>query len=86
MILIIPFANFAINFFLVRSFVSGMKEEHSWYVVFGMVVVDLGKAAFAVTALDPISIFLFTIGGLVGSVVGRNEGVKNKGKDDDANT
>ncbi len=82
MILILPFINFSINFFVVRAVCSGMKPEHSWYVVLGMVIVDLGKATFAVDALDPLSIFLFTVGGMIGSVVGRNEYIKSAKKDD----
>lgn len=76
MFLIIPFVNFAFNFFLVRSICSTMKPEHTWYVVLGMVVVDLGKATAAVVGLDPFTIFLFTIAGMAGSVVGRNEAAK----------
>ena len=41
-----------------------------------MVVVDLGKATAAVVGLDPFTIFLFTIAGMAGSVVGRNEAAK----------
>jgi hypothetical protein len=76
MFLIIPFANFAFNFFFVRMICSTMKPQHTWYVVLGMVVVDLGKAAASTAGLDPFTIFLFTIGGMAGSVVGRNEAAK----------
>jgi hypothetical protein len=76
MFLIIPFVNFAFNFFLVRMLCSTMKPQHTWYVVLGMVVVDLGKAAFSTASLEPFDIFLFTIGGMAGSVVGRNEAAK----------
>lgn len=75
MILIIPFVNFAFNFFLVRAFCSDMKPQNTWYVVFGMVVVDLGKAAAAGT-LGPIDMFLIVVAGMAGSLVGRNEAVK----------
>ena len=82
MFLIIPFVNFAFNFFVVRGICSTMKPQHTWYVVLGMVVVDLGKAAFSTASLDSFDIFLFTIGGMAGSVVGRNEAAKNYKNED----
>lgn len=61
---------------MVRASCNDMKPENTWYVVLGMVVVDLGKAAAAPNALDPYDIFLIVIGGMAGSIVGRNEAVK----------
>ena len=78
MILILPFVNFAINFFWVRFLCKGLKLEHTWYVVLGLMVFDLGKAATSDKALPPTTIFLFTIAGMAGSLIGRNEAVKGK--------
>jgi len=78
MIWIALFANFAMNFFLVRSICNGIKLEHTWYAVLGMVVFDLGKVAARKNAIDPFYIFLFVIAGMAGSVIGRNEAAKKK--------
>lgn len=78
MILIIPFVNFAINFFWVRSLCTGMKLENSWYVVLGMTVFDLAKVTTTANVLAPLSIFLVMVAGMAGSIIGRNEAVKRK--------
>jgi hypothetical protein len=85
MFLIIPFVNFAFNFFFVRWICSGMKPQHTWYVVLGMVPVDFIKAAASPAGPDLITIFLFTFGGMAGSVVGRNEAAKKSKTEGDSN-
>jgi hypothetical protein len=75
MILIFLFVNFALNFFLIRAICSSMKPQHTWYVVLGMVVIDLGKAA-APGTVDPFDMFLIVVAGMGGSIVGRNEAAK----------
>ena len=75
MILLILFVNFAFNFFLIRTICSAIKPEYTWYLVLGMVVVDLGKAAAAGT-IDPFDMFLFVVAGMAGSIIGRNEAAK----------
>jgi hypothetical protein len=78
MILIIPFVNFAVNFFWVRWACTGLKTEHSWYVILGMTVFDLGKVTSTVNVMAPSSIFLMMVAGMAGSIIGRNEAVKRK--------